>query len=151
MVLAVLAPALLAGCGSVDRSAADKALDNATTLARADVEKARSVLEQSLRTFAAPERARAEAAGHIPSFGRVTVAGSTVAGGEVQLDVVAIDWADGTDGFSHAGSMVRICARLAGRPGRDATATKADRPCPADAPTAVPSIGSVTTTVPLEP
>ena len=69
----------------------------------------------------------------------------------MRIDVSAIGRADATDGFGRGSSIVRVCARLAGTSGRDATATKADLVCPPNAPTQVPSVGEVGTTVPLEP
>ena len=146
-LLAVAVPVALAGCASAE----DKATSYAAEQARADVEKARAGFEGVLRSTGDPERARQDAADWVGSIGYLTVTGGTVVDRQVQLDVTAIGRADATDGFSHSGTLVRVCARLTGRPGRDATAATAGLPCPPTAPTEVPSLGEVDTTVPLEP
>jgi hypothetical protein len=137
----------LAGCAS----AGDKATSFAAQQARADVEEARAGFEGMLRSTGDPEQARRDATGWVGSVGYVTVTGSGVDGGTVHVDLAVVGRADATDGFGHSTSLVRVCARLTGRPGSDAAATKADLPCPATAPTQVPSLGEVDTTVPLEP
>lgn len=130
-------------------SAGEKSAAFAADAARNDAEKARAGFEGILRANDDSEKARQEAVQWVGSVDYVTVTGSRVSAGTAEMDLAVINRADATDGFSHASSLVRVCARLSGRPGAQAIATKTNLRCPGNAPLQIPSLGTVNKIVAL--
>jgi hypothetical protein len=140
--LAISVVLLATACGgpSTSQRAEDLAADHAS----ADVRDMAAAVTAALRQPGSPQQALDAASHQAAMHGRwARVINATQVGQFLRIDVAAVGSSDAGGGLDAAHRVVRVCARLEGRPGPDAKVRPAALDCPADLPDLVPNLGGI--------